>query len=71
MLAEKYAQLLQTFFQAMRYLSYALYPLLVAGAVYSLIYYPHKRYSMISILNSQTRILKLWSCLTCVYVISL
>lgn len=69
MLAEKYAQLLQTFFQAMRYLSYALYPLLVAGAVYSLIYYPHKRYSMISILNS--RILKLWSCLTCVYVISL
>lgn len=28
--------------EAMRYLSYALYPLLVAGAVYSLIYYPHK-----------------------------
>ena len=30
-------------FKAMRYLSYALYPLLVAGAVYSLVYYPHKR----------------------------
>lgn len=28
--------------EAMRYLSYALYPLLIAGAVYSLIYYPHK-----------------------------
>ena len=28
----------------MRYLSYALYPLLMAGAVYSLVYYPHKRY---------------------------
>lgn len=28
--------------EAMRYLSYALYPLLVAGAVYSLVYYPHK-----------------------------
>lgn len=51
MLAEEYPQLLQIFFQAMRYLSYALYPLLVAGAVYSLIYYPHKRYSMILIWN--------------------
>ncbi|XP_047126196.1 lipid scramblase CLPTM1L [Hydra vulgaris] len=28
--------------QAMRYLSYALYPLLIAGAIYSLIYQPHK-----------------------------
>ena len=33
------------FIQAMRYLSYALYPLLLAGAVYSLVYHPHKRYS--------------------------
>ena len=33
------------FVQAMRYLSYALYPLLLAGAVYSLVYHPHKRYS--------------------------
>lgn len=28
----------------MRYLSYALYPLLLAGAAYSLVYHPHKRY---------------------------
>lgn len=30
--------------EAMRYLSYVLYPLCVCGAVYSLIYQPHKRY---------------------------
>ncbi|KAL9975359.1 hypothetical protein ACROYT_G012514 [Oculina patagonica] len=28
--------------EAMRYLSYALYPLLLAGAAYSLVYHPHK-----------------------------
>lgn len=29
--------------QAMKYLSYVLYPLCVCGAIYSLIYQPHKR----------------------------
>lgn len=29
--------------QAMKYLSYLLYPLVLAGAVYSLVYNPHKR----------------------------
>lgn len=29
--------------QGMRYLSYLLYPLCIAGAIYSLIYQPHKR----------------------------
>ncbi|XP_015754783.1 PREDICTED: cleft lip and palate transmembrane protein 1-like protein [Acropora digitifera] len=46
--------------EAMRYLSYALYPLLVAGAVYSLIYYPHKSwYSWIirSLVNGKLSIL--------------
>jgi len=28
--------------QAMRYLSYPLYPLLIAASIYSLVYYPHK-----------------------------
>lgn len=32
--------------QGMRYLSYLLYPLCLAGAVYSLIYQPHKRYKL-------------------------
>ena len=31
------------FFQAMRYLSFVLYPLVLGGAVYSLLYVPHKR----------------------------
>ena len=31
-------------FQAMKYLLYVLNPLLVGVAIYSLIYYPHKRY---------------------------
>lgn len=30
--------------EGMRYLSYLLYPLCLAGAIYSLIYQPHKRY---------------------------
>lgn len=30
--------------EAMRYLSYVLYPLCICGAVYSLLYQPHKRY---------------------------
>lgn len=30
--------------EAMRYLSMLLYPLCVAGAIYSLVYEPHKRY---------------------------
>ena len=30
--------------QAMKYLSYLLYPLCLAGAVYSLVYNPHKRF---------------------------
>lgn len=30
--------------EGMRYLSYLLYPLCIAGAVYSLLYQPHKRY---------------------------
>lgn len=30
--------------EAMKYLGYILYPLCVAGALYSLIYEPHKRY---------------------------
>lgn len=29
--------------EAMRYLSYVLYPLCICGAVYSLLYQPHKR----------------------------
>lgn len=29
--------------ESMRYLSYILYPLCIAGAIYSLIYQPHKR----------------------------
>lgn len=29
--------------EAMKYLSYVLYPLCICGAVYSLIYQPHKR----------------------------
>jgi len=29
--------------ESMRYLSYLLYPLIIAGAVYSLLYQPHKR----------------------------
>lgn len=29
--------------ESMRYLSYILYPLCVMGAIYSLIYQPHKR----------------------------
>lgn len=33
--------------EGMRYLSYLLYPLCLAGAVYSLIYQPHKRYAFI------------------------
>lgn len=33
--------------EAMRYLSYLLYPLCACGAVYSLIYQPHKRYDFI------------------------
>lgn len=32
--------------EGMRYLSYLLYPLCIAGAVYSLIYQPHKRYTI-------------------------
>lgn len=32
--------------EGMRYLSYLLYPLCIAGAVYSLIYQPHKRYAL-------------------------
>lgn len=31
--------------EAMTYLSYVLYPLCICGAVYSLIYQPHKRYT--------------------------
>lgn len=31
--------------ESMRYLSYLLYPLCVLGAIYSLIYQPHKRYA--------------------------
>lgn len=31
--------------EGMRYLSYLLYPLCAAGAAYSLIYQPHKRYA--------------------------
>lgn len=30
--------------ESMRYLSYLLYPLVIAGAIYSLFYQPHKRY---------------------------
>lgn len=29
--------------ESMRYLSYLLYPLVIIGAVYSLLYQPHKR----------------------------
>lgn len=29
--------------ESMRYLSYLLYPLVVLGAIYSLLYVPHKR----------------------------
>lgn len=31
------------FFQAIKYLSYLLYPLLICGALYSLFYMPHQR----------------------------
>lgn len=31
--------------EAMTYLSYVLYPLCICGAVYSLLYQPHKRYN--------------------------
>lgn len=34
--------------EAMKYLSYVLYPLCICGAVYSLIYQPHKRYYIYS-----------------------
>lgn len=29
--------------ESMRYLSYLLYPLVITGAIYSLLYQPHKR----------------------------
>lgn len=29
--------------EGMKYMSYILYPLLLGGAIYSLLYYPHKR----------------------------
>jgi hypothetical protein len=30
--------------ESMKYLSYVLYPLCIGGAIYSLLYEPHKRY---------------------------
>lgn len=30
--------------ESMRYLSYLLYPIVIGGAMYSLLYQPHKRY---------------------------
>jgi len=33
---------------AMKYLSYALYPLVACGAVYSLLYTPHKRQEILT-----------------------
>lgn len=42
--------------QSMHYLSYLLYPIVISGAVYSLLYQPHKRYYMISfICNMRAR----------------
>lgn len=41
--------------QGMRYLSYLLYPLCLAGAVYSLIYQPHKRYEFYTIAKEKQR----------------
>lgn len=35
--------------ESMRYLSYLLYPLVIGGAIYSLLYQPHKRY--VSVMN--------------------
>lgn len=32
--------------EAMKYLSYVLYPLCICGATYSLLYQPHKRYTL-------------------------
>lgn len=37
--------------EGMRYLSYLLYPLCIAGAIYSLIYQPHKRYGSSTLTN--------------------
>lgn len=34
--------------EAMTYLSYLLYPLCICGAVYSLLYQPHKRYILLA-----------------------
>lgn len=38
--------------EGMRYLSYLLYPLCVAGAIYSLVYQPHKRYAPFVFFNT-------------------
>lgn len=33
--------------ESMHYLSYLLYPLVIGGAIYSLLYQPHKRYTTV------------------------
>lgn len=45
--------------EAMKYLSYVLYPLCICGAVYSLLYQPHKRYPNWQMDETETK--KIWN----------